>query len=772
MRLHIARVTALTLLLTPVPASAAGDDSGERPWQRDRAAAPASPAARSGEGTATPGRLPAVRRNMELVSKLNPRGPFGPVEPEQIADVAVHKDHAYLMSWGDPDGTAAGGDPACRRGGFFTVDIRDPRSPRELNFVAALPGTYHGEGAQALSINTPAFRGDLLAVNNEPCADQGTGGFDLYDVSDPASPKALVRGAGDKTPGADSLANDPAKKANSAHSIFAWQEGPRAYAIIVDNTEATDVDIFDITDPRNPEFINDLDLASELGVDLKGGETLNGEVLHHDLVVKRINGRQIALISYWDSGYVQVDVTDPRNPKHIRDSDFFGPDPLTGLTPQEGNAHQAEFSFDNRFILAADEDFAPLRIDQLTISDGPNAGTVPAAAIGGGAPPTILPDGRINGPTRYVGYACNASKPVPAPTGMTKAAGEELIAVVQRGPSGDPANPEEACFPGEKAENARKAGYEAVVFTNRHFSDPAVANFPNCGSGGFVSAVAVVCVGHDVLHRIFGSTTAEPTLGQDGARVNAAGRFDGWGYTRLLSAGTGREIAAYAIPEALDPRYASGFGDLSVHEFATDPDTNLAYAAYYAGGMRVMSFGVEGLTEQGAFIDDRGANFWGVEQFTSSRDGCRYIAGSDRDFGLYVLRYTGPGAVACRPPAVTPPPPPPAAATPAVTALRLGAFPRSRNGVSTTSTVTGAGRLQAKLTVTVRGRKFSLGTASAAVPRAGTYPLRVRISVITQRALRARLARAPGRRLTGTVRVTFTPATGTRSVLTRRLTIR
>ena len=31
--------------------------------------------------------------------------------------------------------------------------------------------------------------------------------------------------------------------------------------------------------------------------------------------------------------------------------------PDSGLTP-EGNAHQGEFSFDNQFLLAADEDFA------------------------------------------------------------------------------------------------------------------------------------------------------------------------------------------------------------------------------------------------------------------------------------------------------------------------------------------------------------------------------------------------------------------------------
>ena len=99
---------------------------------------------------------------------------------------------------------------------------------------------------------------------------------------------------------------------------------------------------------------------------------------------------------------------------------------------------------------------------------------------------------------------------------------------------------------------------------------------------------------------------------------------------------------AYAIPEAPDERYSSRFGDLSIHEVATDPKARLAYASYYAGGFRVLRFGSGGLRETGRFIDEGGNNFWGVEQSTSNGD--RLIALSDRDYGLYVFKYTGPGS--------------------------------------------------------------------------------------------------------------------------------
>lgn len=57
-------------------------------------------------------------------------------------------------------------------------------------------------------------------------------------------------------------------------------------------------------------------------------------------------------------------------------------------------------------------------------------------------------------------------------------------------------------------------------------------------------------------------------------------------------------------------------------------------------GFRVAEYGTEGLKEVGAFIDEGGNNFWGVE-FHEHPDGQYYVLASDRDYGLYVLQYTG-----------------------------------------------------------------------------------------------------------------------------------
>ena len=79
------------------------------------------------------------------------------------------------------------------------------------------------------------------------------------------------------------------------------------------------------------------------------------------MVVKEIDGVQTLLAAYWDGGYVLSNVEDPADATYIGDTRFDDTDPLTGLSPPEGNAHQAEFSHDSKFILAADEDFDAYR---------------------------------------------------------------------------------------------------------------------------------------------------------------------------------------------------------------------------------------------------------------------------------------------------------------------------------------------------------------------------------------------------------------------------
>lgn len=584
--------------------------------------------------------------DLELISKAILTG-----TDDLIADVAVSPDgnYAYLANWGEPkcgDTSEAGGvnNPDA---GVYIVDIRDLDHPVQIGFIPSSQDSRPGEGVQVLDIATKFFNGTMLVTNNEQCGPQGKGGVSLYDVTDPSKPKKLSKNVGDR-----GFAD-----VHEIHSAWAWQHGDKAYAVIVDNIEFPDVDILDITNPSRPKLIAEYDLNDHDVSQPSIGLTSS---FIHDMVVKEIDGRQIMLVSYWDGGYVQLDVTDPANAVFLGDTDYENIDPLllerTGIAlPPEGNGHQAEFTADDRFFIATDEDFAPYAVGDFEVIIDGTPVTYPSVAVGGAAPVTALADQRLNGPTVYVGYACPDSAAVPAASSVAApplAAGEELIAVIQRGPVGDPSAPEGACFPGQKADEAVAAGYDAVVFVNHHAGDAANPSVPFCGSGAFTQEVVGVCTTHTAFHDIFDSAStaypeAAPALGEVGRYVDVDSVFDGWGYVHLFDAETLTDLDQFAIPEAHSEAHAIGFGDLSVHEVATHPaQWDQAYLSYYAGGMRSIEVQCTDpddtstceLVETGGYLDPEGNDFWGVETFL--RDGRTIVLGSDRDSGLWIFEDT------------------------------------------------------------------------------------------------------------------------------------
>jgi len=223
--------------------------------------------------------------------------------------------------------------------------------------------------------------------------------------------------------------------------------------------------------------------------------------------------------------------------------------------------------------------------------------------------------------------------------------GEEKIIVLQRGPAGDPSAPEAACFPGEKAHEAALAGWDAVLFVQRHGGTEAP---PFCGSGGFVDEIVGVCTNHEAYHKMFGqpvSTTYPdgPAIGTVGEKIESTAAFGGWGYVHLYSNtlvnGKFAELDTYAVDEGHDPTYATGYGDMVVHEVATHPTDPLrAYLAYYSAGMRAIQIQGTELVETGGYLSPSGNNFWGVEAFV--RDGRTIVLGSDRDSGLWIFEDT------------------------------------------------------------------------------------------------------------------------------------
>lgn len=561
------------------------------------------------------GHLPATNDNVRLVSKLRLKN----VVPDKIADVGVFDNHAYLAAWGGAQ---------CKYNGVHVVDITNAAAPKAVAFIQAKEGSAPGEGIQALHIDTPFFDGDVLVSNNEKCKDKaGFGGLNIYDVSKPSSPTVLAEGFGDET-----VAGQGKKAANDIHSVFAWDAGAKAYAVIVDNEEGPDVDIVDISNPKKPAVIAEYDVDEKWPQILDDGPANLVEVFHHDMVVKKIGDRYVMLVSYWDGGYVTLDVTDPTKATLIADSDFADIDPQLKEQADleeapEGNAHEAEFTKNSDYIVAADEDFSSTGLRGTT-----NDGGSFLASTGSGTPDVHIGDS-ISGSTRFVGRACPGDPAVPSPGGAT-------FAVISRG----------TCTFTEKIAAVELAGYDAAIVVNREGADgcgpfgmsvdggiPAFSIERSAGFGLFG------VTGYDNADCLAGTSETIPgvVLGQTGDEVTLTSFFDGWGYVHLFRNNGGKlqELDTFAIPEAMNPGYAEGFGDLSVHEAATSPTVNnRIYFSYYSGGFRVLEIQNEKLVEVGHFIDVGGNDFWGVQVF--SQGGKELVAASDMDFGLYIFEYT------------------------------------------------------------------------------------------------------------------------------------
>jgi hypothetical protein len=582
------------------------------------------------------GHLPASSRNVDLVGKVELTHVHG-----GIADVGAFGDYAYLNAF-SPECLSRGGSGT----GVHVVDISDPANPRKVGFLPAEANSYVGEGVHVIDFNGR----HILLHNNETCDSTKpvVSGFSVWDVTDPTAATKLGQ-FGDTLPPVSN------QTYHTTHSVqgFVWRG--RAYAVVQDNNDLKDVDIFDITPVLSGGTAV---LVAEKGLeDWPGaqGSYANGDtVFHHDMQQKVIDGHNFLLVSYWDAGQVMLNIDDPANPVFVTDSDFSSPDPeQPGFQIPEGNSHQSYFDQDGEWVLSTDEDFSPTRT-LCRIASGPHASETGCGEFGWTPDLADLYPGGFEGSTVFGGLGCDpASVPSQATTGAD-------AIVFSRG----------NCTFSTKVRNGQDAGYDMVAVGQSHAGtrNGLLPDAFICGSQGedYDEQIPAVCIGHRAMHQLFatepnyvGAEGADIPVGTPGQRLFARGGvFDGWGYIHLHRNMAGLpEVDTYSVAEGQDPAYAEGFGNLTVHEVKTDPRhrKDIAYFSYYDAGLRVATFGKHGITEVGHYIAEGGNDFWGVyphcvgkcakndkDQGRGAKDSKRpLLLMSDRDSGLWIFRYTG-----------------------------------------------------------------------------------------------------------------------------------
>ena len=579
-----------------------------------------------------------VTKNLEMV------GHGERLLPEGTTDVWALDGYAYIGTFNEPCGTGEGfGEDTLiddrEQPGIAVYDVRNRNRP---SYVGNLPSV---EGSRSNDVKVDTMNsGDVLVHSNEACAG-GPGGFEIYDVDDPRQPAHL---ASVRVDDANQVLRETFGSVDlGVHNLFLFTQGDRDYVALQTHAFFGGLQIFDITDPGEPDLVttwgaellcegdfcsddpyNETDIGTLLAhingymfCDLDPCFGFSQNRFLHDVTVSADG--TMAYLSHWDAGLILLDISDVSDPELVS----VALDPEEGSLDGEVNSHAAWPSEDGTVVVETEEDFdawvtilpptsltfgdddppAPLPGtavatgagdafeleqtgnagtvdgDALIVDEGPLAGEVYPAIELAGNQPKIADVGPVEGDIVWIGQGCDAD-----PILNDAEIADGGIAVARRG----------GCTFREKNLNAATAGADAVVIANNVEDDTAW--------GGV---------------RIWDySDPANPVL-----------------------ASTFNTECSAAFEPICDPR-----GTWSVHNVIVERDK--AYFSWYSDGVLVVDISdpynpVEVARWHQAGPEWEEANggiqdVWGIFK----ERGRPWIYASDRNGGLYILQERGAGS--------------------------------------------------------------------------------------------------------------------------------
>jgi hypothetical protein len=527
------------------------------------------------------------------------------------------------------------------------VPVFDVSNKNKPTYIGNIPSV---EGSRINDVKVMEMsQGDILVHSNEPCAG-GPGGFEVYNVDDPAN---AVHLAHVQTDDINIFLQDNFGYTDvGVHNNYLFTRDGRDYNAVQVEGLLGSFQVFDITDPANVElvswfgaeyvmdptvdWVNTTDFSKILEANsylFSGYGASQNRFLHDHYVTPE---GELAYLAMWDEGLLLVDLGDLDGPATLISQ---ARDVEQGSLDGEVNSHSVWPNADGTIVVEGEEDFsawerlsplgnvtvgnwdtndipavgvstvagddfeanqtgnqAVLTAGALEIVDGPLAGEIyPAVEFSGSQPK--LGDGSIEAEAVYVGRACNtdlfADPAIDAPGIVDPLLNDPdgKIAVVRRG----------GCSFASKLHAVQAAGAEAIVIANNLTVDTPWSGM-----------------------RIWDYSDPEnPVL---------ASTFD-----TTCSAST-------EPGGACDPR-----GTYSSHNVIVEG--NLAYISWYSDGVVVLDisdpydpvevaryheFGEEFEARNGGIQD-----VWGIYKIP----GEPWVYASDRNGGLYILKAYGAGSV-------------------------------------------------------------------------------------------------------------------------------
>ncbi len=520
-------------------------------------------------------------------------------------DVWAHRGFAYVGTWRQPN---------CPANGVKIVDISNPSAPALVGALAQHEGTSQ-EDFTVIAAESPTFQGDLLAVGLQTCGVSGLTGVEFWDVSNPRLPRQLSFLATPNTGGVHELT---LVQRPSDGKILALLAVPHSE----DSGAGGDIRIVDATDPRNPVQLSSWGVRS-IGLTNPGGLGQDARYYGHSVATNA--GGTRAYLSYWDAGFIILDIADAAHPLFLGRGPEYLPD-------DEGNAHSVALSEDGRLLVGAEEDTSTT-VEGITLNAPATLAGNIESAEGLVSQPLGL-SGPISGDLAYLGRACPAGDP---PNGVP--GGDPLLA----DPSGKIALIDRGeCLFALKLRRAAQAGAIGAIVVNN-------AGGPPIAMGGPMDitppSIPAVMIRQDDGLRIKTALSAGAVNATLSRGVIAT--YTDWGYLRLFDISDPAhpvQVGRFGTAETFTDRVGGppDNGRYSAHNPVLDG--TLLFASWYSDGVRAIDLrDPANPVEVGYFIPpDTGSlaaevsdrpEVWGVVKYGD------LLLLSDMNYGLWILRY-------------------------------------------------------------------------------------------------------------------------------------
>ena len=274
------------------------------------------------------------------------------------ADVWVHERYAYVGSWGFSDWASGSHQRFCPNDGVAVVDTRDAAHPDQAATLASPPGTSAEDVVVFTAAHGLLAGRDIAVVGIQVCGGDRYDtaffrGLQVFDVTNPAAPKELGRlNTGCCTRGLHEL---EVQHRPDLGRTFVYASVPASeYADAQSPSGRRDVmgrgdfRLIDVTNPSLPVEVSNWGVYHDLGMPPGVGLGCDPDIEYGHSAEPSADGK-LAFVSYWDNGFIALDVSDPAEPT------FKGRTVYPANA--DGDGHSSNYDERRRLLFAADEDF-------------------------------------------------------------------------------------------------------------------------------------------------------------------------------------------------------------------------------------------------------------------------------------------------------------------------------------------------------------------------------------------------------------------------------